>query len=276
MDLFVWIGSAQLARDVGILRSLVRRDTGPIEVDIASVRVDRGRCCSRSKSSGSAWLASEILCIRGLSGEGIITSVSRVGGLSNDLLLRVVVASVTHRGCSISLWGRASGWDRLHGRIGRLGTVSSIITVKVLATICTLSGKGRRRIVVLDHSWWTGVVGAWGLSGVIDQNSRLTLEGLGVKIVNITVPLTALIKIFGKERGCTTSTGIRTMHHMTRKPRTAMPARVPATAAMIKPVLVPPEAPGVEEPVGDWVGELNELPLETREVGSGNGEVDKG
>jgi len=97
MNLFVRIGSAQLARDVGILRSLVRRDTRPIEVDIASVRVDRGRGCrSRSKSSGSAWLTSEILSIRGLSGNGVVIGVSRVGGLSNDLSLRVVVTRVAH------------------------------------------------------------------------------------------------------------------------------------------------------------------------------------
>lgn len=55
-----------------------------------------------------------------------------------------------------------------------------------------------------------------------------------------------------------------------------MPARVPATAATIKPVLVPPEALGVEVPVGVWVGVLNELPVEIRVVGSGNEELDKG
>lgn len=58
---------------------------------------------------------------------------------------------------------------------------------------------------------------------------------------------------------------MRTMHHLRRKPRTAIPARVPATPPTIAAVLVPPEEPAEEVVEGDRldVG-VNEIPVELR------------
>lgn len=58
---------------------------------------------------------------------------------------------------------------------------------------------------------------------------------------------------------------MRTMHHMRRKPRTAIPARVPATPPTTAPVLVPLEEPAEEVVEGDrLVVGVNEIPGETR------------
>lgn len=128
----------------------------------------------------------------------IVTSVSHV--LHSNLLLRVIVTCVTHRWCTVSMWGgRADGLNHLRRGMRGLLTVSAVITVEILTTRSNLCGKGRRSIVALDHGWRARVVGPWGLDGVIKQNGRLTLKGLGVKVVGITVSLTALANVPSKK-----------------------------------------------------------------------------
>jgi len=61
LGLWVGVGSAQLTRDVSILRSLVWGDTRTVEIDVLSVRVNGfGRCGGRGISCSRTWLACEI------------------------------------------------------------------------------------------------------------------------------------------------------------------------------------------------------------------------
>lgn len=157
-----------MARNIGILCRLVWGYARAAEIDIVSIRVDRSE--RRPISRGNGWLAGEICPVRRLSRR----------------LAWIVVARVSHSRLSVGLrWRRAT---MLVGRIRSLLTISAVTTIEVLTS---LSGKGGRSVVTLNHSWWARIVRARRHGGIVDQNCRLALECIGIKVVGIIVALTA-------------------------------------------------------------------------------------
>lgn len=116
--------------------------------------------------------------------------------MSGDWLMRFVVTSVARRRCPIGLRGRGTGGpNHLRRWVGGLLIVPAIAAVEILTTVSTLRGKCGRCIVTLNHGWWARVVGPCRFDRVIDQNGRLTSEGLGVEVINVPVSLTALMNV---------------------------------------------------------------------------------